>query len=179
MTPQKRAKIKVITNYYGLGNLKISTRVNLGVFVAPKIGNKAYMRKYRAEHPQQRQRRNEQVKAYQATPKGYAALRAGHLNSRAKALGLTGRVTGQDLLRVLSTAICAHPDCEASSNLQIDHILPLSDGGDNVASNLCLLCQSHHSAKTKAEQASRARGEGVPEWVSRLTGKEPAQQNLF
>lgn len=40
--------------------------------------------------------------------------------------------------------------------LQIDHVVPLIDGGDDSPENLQLLCESCHKAKTKREAADRA-----------------------
>lgn len=41
--------------------------------------------------------------------------------------------------------------------LEVDHILPLSQGGTEDDSNLQSLCIECHDAKTKAEAADRAR----------------------
>jgi 5-methylcytosine-specific restriction endonuclease McrA len=42
-----------------------------------------------------------------------------------------------------------------SSNLEVDHRLPLSEGGDNALDNLWLLCVDCHKAKTSAERSAR------------------------
>lgn len=44
-----------------------------------------------------------------------------------------------------------------SSNLEIEHILPLSHGGTNDISNLQLLCIDCHKLKTGSERTSRGR----------------------
>lgn len=42
-----------------------------------------------------------------------------------------------------------------SSNLEVDHIKPLIDGGSNDLSNLWLLCTHCHKKKTSAEHSAR------------------------
>ncbi|MBL8311188.1 MAG: HNH endonuclease [Burkholderiales bacterium] len=43
--------------------------------------------------------------------------------------------------------VCAEPDRKVTSDLTIDHIVPLSKGGTDELSNLRFLCRSHNSAK--------------------------------
>ena len=43
---------------------------------------------------------------------------------------------------------CAVPECDEREDLEIDHILPVSEGGDTRLSNLARLCRWHHSLKT-------------------------------
>jgi len=42
---------------------------------------------------------------------------------------------------------CAFPGCEEIHDLTVDHIRPLSRGGDDGLANLQFLCRSHNSAK--------------------------------
>ena len=42
---------------------------------------------------------------------------------------------------------CLHPDCVETSNLQIDHVIPLVMGGPNSIGNYQLLCSYHNSSK--------------------------------
>ena len=44
-----------------------------------------------------------------------------------------------------------------SSNLEVDHLKPLRDGGTNCLSNLWLLCVQCHRKKTSAEHSDRLR----------------------
>ena len=51
--------------------------------------------------------------------------------------------------------IKAHPWCEHPEHAgqfvrgeEVDHVVPLANGGTNAASNLQTLCKSHHSQKT-------------------------------
>ena len=43
--------------------------------------------------------------------------------------------------------ICAHPDCDITEHLTVDHIVPLSRGGSDELANLRFLCRTHNSAK--------------------------------
>ena len=43
--------------------------------------------------------------------------------------------------------VCSHPSCKATTELTIDHVIPLSKGGTDELTNLCFLCRSHNSAK--------------------------------
>jgi CRISPR/Cas system Type II protein with McrA/HNH and RuvC-like nuclease domain len=40
--------------------------------------------------------------------------------------------------------------------IDVDHVVPLIDGGENVESNLQLLLREHHRTKTKAEATARS-----------------------
>ena len=43
--------------------------------------------------------------------------------------------------------VCAHPDCDLTTDLTIDHIVPLSRGGTDDIDNLQFLCRPHNSNK--------------------------------
>jgi len=43
---------------------------------------------------------------------------------------------------------CVVPGCDASEGLEIDHIVPLAEGGPTSIENLARLCRWHHSLKT-------------------------------
>lgn len=43
--------------------------------------------------------------------------------------------------------ICVHPGCNQTTNLTIDHIVPLSRGGTDELDNLQFMCKSHNSSK--------------------------------
>ena len=51
------------------------------------------------------------------------------------------------LLDAGSEYICNHPGCEIDEDLTIDHIYPLSRGGDDSVENLQFLCRRHNSQK--------------------------------
>jgi 5-methylcytosine-specific restriction enzyme A len=53
--------------------------------------------------------------------------------------------------RIRAAYLRAHPACVlcgGTDNLEVDHIIPLAQGGTNKWSNLQVLCKSHHSQKT-------------------------------
>ena len=114
----------------------------------PKQGFKAYMRQYRTDAAT-REKGNRAAIAYLETPRGKAANKAGTMNSRAKALRVEGKLTADDVQSLLSKPECAHPACKADKGLELDHIIPLTCGGTNTLSNLCLLCGPHHKAKSR------------------------------
>lgn len=47
--------------------------------------------------------------------------------------------------------------CSIPGRLEVDHIVPKSNGGSDDLSNLQTLCRSCHIAKTKAENGYRPR----------------------
>ena len=120
------------------------------------------------------------TRAYQQTPAGRAAWKAGCLNTRAKRQGAAGRVSGADIL-----ALPAHCPCGATHALEVDHVVPLRNGGRNDADNVQVLCRQCHRAKTRA-------GEGRPRTVdprvvadlsdgriARHSASEPVQLSLL
>jgi 5-methylcytosine-specific restriction endonuclease McrA len=42
---------------------------------------------------------------------------------------------------------CAMPGCGSIERLQLDHIIPLSRGGQSVEGNVRLLCRYHNSQR--------------------------------
>ena len=61
---------------------------------------------------------------------------------------------GRTINKALRTAlvhrdrICVVPECEVSYGLEIDHIVPVTEGGPTTLDNLALLCHHHHFLKT-------------------------------
>ena len=49
----------------------------------------------------------------------------------------------------------------AEADMEVDHILPLADGGSNELDNLQLLCSSCHRAKTSRENSRRAKSKRI------------------
>lgn len=43
--------------------------------------------------------------------------------------------------------VCSHSECNETTDLTVDHIVPLSRGGTDELSNLRFLCRSHNSSK--------------------------------
>ena len=44
--------------------------------------------------------------------------------------------------------LCVVPGCAVDTDLEIDHVRPLAEGGRTELANLCRLCRFHHSLKT-------------------------------
>lgn len=89
--------------------------------------------------------------------------------SRVKVLdtkaGATERIRGGAWMKTRQRVALAHgyrcASCGCvwvSSRDQIDHAIPLEQGGSNDDSNLQPLCNTCHEAKTAAEAGRRARG---------------------
>lgn len=89
--------------------------------------------------------------------------------SRVKVLdtkaGTTERIRGGKWMAIRRRVALAHgyrcAGCGCvwvSSRDQIDHAIPLEQGGSNDDSNLQPLCNACHEAKTAAEAGRRARG---------------------
>ena len=45
--------------------------------------------------------------------------------------------------------VCARLDCDCTTGLQVDHVIPLDLTGKDEDENLQLLCTPHHAAKTR------------------------------
>lgn len=116
-----------------------------------KAYNRRWRQKRRLTHPEESVRHNKRVKQYHKTAIGQAACRAGHLNAMAKRRSQLGKVTARDVLFLPSRC----EQCEATDNLQIDHVIPAMHGGLNAGKNLQMLCYSCHLAKTNREKAVR------------------------
>lgn len=76
---------------------------------------------------------------------------------------------GQALLaqRLADHPLCAH--CKAlgivKATAEIDHIVPLSAGGEDVDSNVQGLCVLHHAIKSATESMSAGGAANHPEWL--------------
>ena len=55
--------------------------------------------------------------------------------------------------------LCSVDDCNAAAT-DVDHIVPLAEGGNDSAENLQTLCHSHHSRKTAIEDGGWGRSRG-------------------
>ena len=92
------------------------------------------------------------TKKYRQTPKGKIANRNGHVRYRS-VLKMVGKftLTEWSLLLRKHNYVCANPECENKSNLEADHIIPISKGGTNLIGNvqpLCTSCNGRKSNKT-------------------------------
>lgn len=114
-----------------------------------------YLRKYRQAHAQ---KRAEGRPDYDA---------AAHANKRAAHFGVMGKLTIADIRKVLTPEsrchYCGKERSELSlvfgkQRLELDHVIPLSEGGPNHVSNLvacCHRCNVRKFAKPSAASWSR------------------------
>lgn len=62
-------------------------------------------------------------------------------------------------IKVRDRWTCQNPECKAiTTELEVDHIIPLSEGGSDEDSNKQSLCIPCHRAKSAAERAKVGRG---------------------
>jgi hypothetical protein len=66
------------------------------------------------------------------------------------AVGHAGRTIPAAIRRALTERdpVCVVPGCDATEALEIDHIVPIVDGGETALANLARLCRWHHYLKT-------------------------------
>lgn len=89
---------------------------------------------------------------------GAGHLCAAHVRKRQRAVD-AGRPSsaqrgyGRQWPRIRSSYLKAHPDCVVCGQPanQVDHIVPLREGGTNDPSNLRSLCIKDHSRRTASE----------------------------
>jgi hypothetical protein len=113
--------------------------------------------------------KNEQTKLYHKTFAGRMALRAGGANNAAKARQLAGRIAGGALINLWALQNGIPEDapvkCAAcgvlATDWQIDHVVAVKNGGDNVTGNLQLLCADCHKEKTARDKDGYARRESA------------------
>jgi len=71
----------------------------------------------------------------------------------------TERIRGRELDRIRQRILArdgdACVDCGRVYDLEIDHVIPLSEGGSNLDLNLQTLCKSCHKLKSNKEAQKR------------------------
>ena len=98
---------------------------------------RAYNEEYRRT-PEERARRVVATKAWQAARPGYGLA---HMNgTRAKKRGCVSEVCPE--------MIALYALSQESTGLEVDHIIPLSEGGPHCFWNLQLMTKAEHRAKT-------------------------------
>jgi 5-methylcytosine-specific restriction endonuclease McrA len=105
-------------------------------------------------------------------------------NKRARLAGVSGTVSRQEIIELFERArrgdkyLCAHTgDLIPASECCIDHVVPLSHGGLNVISNLCITSariNSKKGDKTINQWALKLHAMGI-----RVLPDEPVQKMLF
>ena len=70
------------------------------------------------------------------------------------------RLYGRDWHRIRRSVLNSYPYCEmcGAPATEVDHILPLRQGGTHDPTNLRPLCKSCHSRRTATDQARDRRG---------------------
>lgn len=112
---------------------------------------KGYMRDYMAAYRKtpraierynrwiESEERKEYIKDYNASRRGKLIQKTSSLNHSAKKRGANEVVTAEEvdkLFELYPSCLC----CGGTSNIGIDHIIPLSRGGRNIFDNLQVLC---------------------------------------
>lgn len=122
----------------------------------------------RTDSPERRKRNSERVvKWHKANPlKSRLLHKVSDANTRAKALGINGRIDRGDLEAVLGTqgeacTICGESFTDIEGRrMNLDHIEPLWDGGANAVPNLRFICEKCHDEKQSEEVRLRNRKRG-------------------
>lgn len=139
---------------YGLrGICKLCKRASDKQYdIAHKEERKVYAHQYNVEHHEQNRRRvarwrndnrqyvNRRDRARRrANPE---TARARGVNYRAKRLGATGKINGEQLKWLLETqsGLCFYCGDTLNAGYHVDHYVPLSKGGTNEIENIRLAC---------------------------------------
>jgi len=85
--------------------------------------------------------------AYRATPYGYACVKAQSQAYRAKQLGIAGRWTAEQFLKLCARYNNRCLCCGKRVLLTSDHVIPFALGGLNVIHNIQPLCNSCNCTK--------------------------------
>lgn len=72
-------------------------------------------------------------------------------NSRAKRKGVSGKLTGEELMRLYEDTCGLCASCLQDKQTELDHILSMQYGGLNTLDNVQFLCQDCH--RNKREQS--------------------------
>lgn len=125
---------------------------------------KEYLREYhqkRMATPEIREKKREYDKQYNASPIGRAVLTNSRHIRRAKIKGTAVRATAREIRDLRENATHCHY-CQSFFDgvliKTIDHVLPISRGGDHSMANLvvaCKPCNSQKQAATPEEWAAR------------------------
>lgn len=121
----------------------------------------AYNRTWRAKNPDKqreisrrhdekhKEKRRAKARAWRKTESGKLHHRASTEKRRALLRGSSEHHTAEDIKRKLRNqkGRCWWCGKAVGDNYHIDHIIPLSKGGDNSARNICIACQHCNNSK--------------------------------
>ncbi len=149
------------------------------------LSNKEYRKKYNSEYWENKEERNQYMKdrydpkvrseyylkrrhiameegrAWSRTPKGRALKRASWQRYKARQLKAEGSFTADDIKDLYATqgGRCYYCSVEIENGYHIEHMTPLSRGGKNDVSNICLACApcnlSKHTKTAEEFQGER------------------------
>jgi len=83
-------------------------------------------------------------------------------NRRARKLSAPGRFTVEQVAGILAAQDFHCSYCDATENLQIDHVVPLCRGGSNWPWNLQWLCAHHNASKNDKTDIEYREIAGLP-----------------
>ena len=129
--------------------------------------------------------KNEKIKDYQKTFLGYLALSAGRVNTGAKVRGVLAKITANDLHEIWMrqnglTGACGCASCGREvkqGEWHVDHIVPLVKNGIHHPSNLQIICEDCHKAKTSSERDVYKTGQTEMSFSSNPTGQAADHKN--
>jgi len=90
-------------------------------------------------------------------------LKAARVQTLDHKAGATKRIAGYAWMKIRAAVMARDRyQCQAcgevGTNHEVDHVVPLEQGGSNELGNLMLLCVACHAAKTAREATRRAGG---------------------
>lgn len=90
------------------------------------------------------------AKEYRKSPKGREVQRIGQKTRRARKLNAEGKYTADDVKKQYDRqrGKCYWCDKKVGDSYHIDHVIPLSRGGDNTPSNIVIACQPCNQSKS-------------------------------
>lgn len=144
-------KCKACKKQYHQDNAEHISAQRKQYYQANKEHKAEYMKQYNIDNAVHRAEYNKQ---YYQTPQGKAVMKAGSQNRRTQKLQNGGTHTGKQILALFNQQSGVCPYCKAKlhksgkNKYHIDHVMPLSKGGNNDISNIQLLCAKCNLTKS-------------------------------
>lgn len=124
---------------------------------------KARFAKWRSD-PANAERARETRKAYKESSHGRMAIKS--LKSKRRALERGAHLTDPNISKAFEIitaeqgSVCLVPDC-VRTDIELDHVIPLSLGGTHTIDNLQVLCAHHNRSKGNRSTADYRQSELV------------------